>query len=422
MRHLTIQENHPVPITSGSDAGGVSLTREEASQLEVYIEENHLNRDFIVWGNRSIRLINYVGFIQCPYFSMEILPKLSLDEDTLRSRHTLLMMLDEVYQFNITATASSRLSAQPYSLFHIFAKMYAEELLFEFKRGIHGQYRTTERNGHYVKGKVNIQKHVKHNMLKKRPHRVYCSFAEHSHNNVINQLFLATNRLLQKHVKQGDVLSQLHQLNQQLFDVDQVKFTPDMLQNVIIDRNLSRYQTAIHLAILFQKQLTGGLMIGRNEAFSLLFDMSDLYEQYTATLFQRYLPVDISVQDNTHALFNRNGRPAARILPDIVIKQPDNTVIIIDTKWKAYHSGRGIEERDLVQMYKYLNTYPNCQCVYVLYPQAGTSAVLSNNVYTLRNDRNKKVIAKTIPLTDKQTSIQFLEQMTLQEHSTKFGE
>src|SRR5690625_3475227 len=94
MRHLTVKENVDIAITRAPEKH--TLTLMEASELEVYIEEHQLQRKFIIWGNHSIRFINYVCFIQCPSFSMDILPKLKIADDNDTARHTLLMMLDEV--------------------------------------------------------------------------------------------------------------------------------------------------------------------------------------------------------------------------------------------------------------------------------------------------------------------------------------
>jgi len=408
MRHLTVKENVDIEITATPEKH--ALTRMEASELEAYIEEHQLQRKFIMWGNHSIRFINYVGFIQCPSFSMDILPKLAIADDNDTARHTLLMMLDEVHQFHLSAQTLSKLSASHYSLFHLFAALYTETLLQEFKRGIHSQYQSTERNLYHVKGKLQMKQHLKQNILKSQTHRVYCSFSEHSHNNIINQLFLATNRLLMKHLNNRDVLFQLHTLNHQLYDVDHVIFNKEMLQHIHIDRTLQRYQKAIHLAMLFQQNFTGNIAIGKKNAYSLLFDMAELYEQYIATLVQRYVQVKVTIQDNSHALFTRQSKLAARLYPDLVIQQHGKQRrIIIDTKWKAYHRRYGINEPDLVQMYKYLHAYADCEIAYVLYPETTTGTVGDNNIYEVIQEPNKKVIAETVPLVHKQESIDCLK-------------
>src|SRR5699024_1912211 len=118
---------------------------------------HQLQRKFIMWGNHSIRFINYVGFIQCPSFSMDILPKLKIADDNDTARHTLLMMLDEVHQCHLSAQTLSKLSASHYSLFHLFAFLYTETPLQQFIKGILSQYHYTERNIYHVKGKLHTK-------------------------------------------------------------------------------------------------------------------------------------------------------------------------------------------------------------------------------------------------------------------------
>lgn len=413
MRHLIVKENMDIDITSTPK--DYSLTRMEADELDAYCQKQRLQRKFIIWGNRSIRFINYVGFIQCPSFSIDILPKLAITGKNETNRHTLLMMLDEVHQFKLASTTLSRLSASHYSLFHLFVAMYTETLLHEFKRGMHSQYRSVEQNIHHIKGKLHTRQHLKQNILRRRPHHVYCTFSEHSHNNIINQLFLATNLLLVKHINHRDVLFQLQTLNHHLYDVDYITFHEDTLAQIHIDRTLHRYQKAIHLAILFQQHFMGNITIGKKSAYALLFDMAELYEQYIATLVQRYLRVKVTIQDQSHALFKRKNQFAARLYPDLVIQQENQPDIIIDTKWKAYHTKYGINEADLAQMYKYLHAYKHCDVAYVLYPQASTGKVDCNNIYEVIQHPNKQVIAETIPLINKQASIDFLQTLVSSE-------
>lgn len=409
MKHLIIKENEDVRIVE--NPSDTTLTHAEANELEVYIEQKKLKNKFIHWTNHSIRFINYVGFIECSSFSLEILPKLQLSNDHETSRRTLLLMLNELHSFHINKTTLTKLSVSEFSLMHIFASIYAKELLYEFKRGILSQYRTNQENIYHLKGKLHIQQHIKQNMVRKRPNLLYCEFNEHSHNNMVNQLFLSTNLLLLKHIKSRNIRFQLQQLNHQLYDVDHIPITNEQMQGIIIDRTMQRYKTSIHLAMLFQQKITGSLTTGKNQAFSLLFEMQELYEQYIATLIQRYIPIQMSIQDNSHALFTRNNQPVGRLFPDIVIHHPNDEKIIIDTKWKGYNNRYGIHHEDLVQMYTYLMTYKNCQKAFVLFPEATTNQTFSDNVWEIAHHTNKKVIAKTIPLVHKQDTISRLEEM-----------
>lgn len=57
--------------------------------------------------------------------------------------------------------------------------------------------------------------------------------------------------------------------------------------------------------------------------------------------------------------------------PDIVLKKDDNTVIILDTKWKLLNKKKfnyGIDEKDMYRMLAYACRY-KAKYIYLLYPE-----------------------------------------------------
>ena len=79
----------------------------------------------------------------------------------------------------------------------------------------------------------------------------------------------------------------------------------------------------------------------------------------------------ISTQDKTFHLFDA-PKPEFQMKPDIVVKsRSDNSVFIIDTKWKLLSDNKanhGISQADMYQMYAYQKKY-NAENVTLIYPK-----------------------------------------------------
>ena len=102
--------------------------------------------------------------------------------------------------------------------------------------------------------------------------------------------------------------------------------------------------------------------------------MESLSESYVSSLLRRNLDTSfftVSAQDRCHHLFEEPNA-VFQMKPDIVITNKDqNTVFIMDTKWKLLSEDKannGISQASMYQMYAYQKKY-NAQNVTLLCPK-----------------------------------------------------
>lgn len=80
---------------------------------------------------------------------------------------------------------------------------------------------------------------------------------------------------------------------------------------------------------------------GTESARALLFPMEKVFEAYVAKNLKKRLNQagwDVSIQDKGYYLFDTlNGEKYQKfaLRPDLVITRPDESIIILDTKWKS---------------------------------------------------------------------------------------
>ena len=144
---------------------------------------------------------------------------------------------------------------------------------------------------------------------------------------------------------------------------------------VSFDRLNERYRATYLLARLFLKGTPPDVTSGRTSGFSLLFDMNRLFEEYIGRITSQLVRahgMHVSLQGPQRFLAQvaSSGRNAFAMRPDIVVSKSNETIRIIDTKWKQLNVDElreGASQSDLYQMYAYANNY-ECSDVTLLYP------------------------------------------------------
>ena len=136
---------------------------------------------------------------------------------------------------------------------------------------------------------------------------------------------------------------------------------------------MKHYETALLWCRIFLKGKSFTPFSGSHTAAALLFPMEVLFERYVAArLKQRLAGQDFQVllQDTSHYLFDIPRRQFL-LKPDIVIiRNRDQAVFLLDTKWKQLSAKRrqyGISSEDMYQMYAYQKKY-QAENVRLLYP------------------------------------------------------
>jgi 5-methylcytosine-specific restriction enzyme subunit McrC len=106
--------------------------------------------------------------------------------------------------------------------------------------------------------------------------------------------------------------------------------------------------------------------------------MNALFEQYVARLVTRALAGSgyrVAAQGGHRDCLFEAGAGRFRTKPDLIIRQGDRTVLVIDTKWKRMapridDPKQGVSQADVYQLMAYSQLY-RCPNVMLLYPHHG---------------------------------------------------
>ena len=142
---------------------------------------------FVEIGYGKVRFINLVGVIQLSSIRIEILPKLTIHEESeQKNRVALLNMLTISKTIPVSLHESTLNLLAKADLLHIFASIYIQLLLKELRRGVYKEYRLKQENTPSLKGRFLLHEHVRKNAF--LPVKAYCEFDEFQEDVLLNRI------------------------------------------------------------------------------------------------------------------------------------------------------------------------------------------------------------------------------------------
>lgn len=130
-------------------------------------------------GNKSIKVLNYVGVIQTKSgFTLEILPKIYSNDNFDNIRKIFMkMLLKSRYIADYKTTGFANLKSFNNRLIEIFISMFIDEVFYILKKGLKSNYVNIENNYNFMKGSLLTSIHIKKNIVNK--HKFYVCYDEY---------------------------------------------------------------------------------------------------------------------------------------------------------------------------------------------------------------------------------------------------
>lgn len=181
------------------------------------------------------------------------------------------------------------------------------------------------------------------------------------------------NRLLHAALRRALLLTGT-QANQQLAreldfvfaDVPPSTQTRIDFQQVRLDRGMGHYADALGWARLILNEESPITGPGRHTAPSLLFPMEAVFEAYVAKHLPQQLPTHLflKTQARSHHLVRHLEQNWFRLKPDLLIRNSERDLLVLDTKWKLLEGLKangtdkyGLSQSDFYQLQAYGLSY-----------------------------------------------------------------
>ena len=382
------------------------ITSSEYKDLCLYLKKNIGNKS-IVYDYNKIKFINYVGIIKVNNLIIEILPKISLSNDIIKDREMLMFMLSKCNKLSVDIKELLNSNIINNSLIDILAKVFSKKLLNELQKGLYREYVSKEEALSIIKEKILISKSIKENTINKN--KINCRDDEFTEDNLFNAILKRAINVILFSTKNDDVKKELNIINNIFNDVLDIYIPNNIILNYKLNRMNNRFLECFTLAKLILLNSSMDKSLGKENGFSILFEMNYLYEEYIGVLLKEVFNdtnISINTQEKSrYLLWNTlKERNEIALKPDIVIYKDNKPKIIIDTKWKrsSINNREIYSQSDIYQMYAYITTYTECEECILLYPKEDN---ISHSEWKLnQNIGDKRISISEISLESYETS------------------
>lgn len=365
---LRLREYESAKIGSQWDACHKTVPAHVASELERFQAERRT--EFLDISRKRITAQNFVGVVGVGQCALEILPKTDETDDAARRRLIEMMSFSGLLPHLEAGTAD--LAASVPCLLDAFMQAYIRQLALEWHRGRIANYRKTDENRAFLRGKLVFHVQIRRNLL--RPERFFTRADEFLTDVLPSRLLKAGLDVCRRYGLADDTRRNAATLLAEFGEVSLQRFSSGELDSVVADRRISRFDPLLVLARQFLRGCVPDRP-GNAKTYSLLFDMNEVFERYIGALIRRACPsaLGVQLQASGHSLALRNGKPAFRLRPDVAIRRKCDAVLIVDTKWKLLDSAKphaGVRQSDMYQAYAYVREF-NCPRALFLFPRFG---------------------------------------------------
>ncbi len=415
-------------IATALDCGEVKANK-FFKALEDFQKSSEDNSKFLKHSSKTkLKAQNYVGIIQTPYGTLEILPKcfggnalqeqevsltkeekqvkkqkqrediksffeletfqnqFKVENPTLKdftlfdtpqksAQRFLIHCLSFFKQKLIKKSQISSIDTCNTPLLDVFMQMFCQELLEVCKKGIRHDYVAIEENRPYLKGKLLFGGQIRHNLVHKE--RFYTSSDEYIADIAPNRLIKSTLELIHSKATSHATLTLINQCLEIFEEIPSSGNIEGDFLSCTSSRHFSYYDNLLEWCKLFLQGNSFSAYSGESKAYALLFPMEKLFESYVAHMLKQNNPnTTIHAQSSSqYLLYNKDNSPLFQLKPDLLFEIQEGEKkrkIIADTKWKplknAEDKKHGIAQSDLYQVFAYAH-YHQAQEVWLIYPK-----------------------------------------------------
>ncbi len=266
---------------------------------------------------------------------------------------------------------------------------YLSELL---KKGLNKNYEDFNLNTRSPKGKINIHLTIiKH--FKNFKFNINCNVKIFNEDNLFNQIIkFCLVRLIR--ISNGKLKSRGKKF---LFYFQKVttltKINPSVFNQLTYNRLNKKYEIILILSNFIIQNSIICEIEGGFRFFSFLIDINTLFEDFVFKVIDKFKPFGY---DNPKSKQSFNKTNNVHLIPDIIIKKDNQTVLAVDCKFK-----KNITREDKYQIVTYGN-YFNLKKGILIYPKNKTEInekfTNTNSIKIRQNDQEFFIIIKLIDL------------------------
>lgn len=302
----------------------------------------------------QIKVRHYIGIIGLPSGQqLEILPKISAENDIAKTRQWLQVMLTDIWQ-SLIPKKLPNISQQKTINNQLPLNDWLKQLFWQrfqtYQPNQH--YQRFEQNQAFLQGKLLVKQQLQHNAH--QPHKFFHQSENFAFDTACNRLIKTTIQqmigILNSNLANEWQSVSIVPSNQYQTTFNHAQQELHALPSVIAQQNFAFIHFCYSLLTFYQ-----GAGHGESHSQSLLINMQFAFEKWvTYKIKQQFSGQDFEIlQQFSQPLTLDN---ALTLKPDILIKS-ENFVKVIDIKWKTIERINDIQLADMYQLMTYASEF-----------------------------------------------------------------
>lgn len=390
---LVVLEHQKIYIGHERNLKKYQISKKDAEAIRA-VDIN--NNGIFKWGNRYIIPQQWIGVISLPGLSIEILPKISNEENLDIIKETLLFMFKVANDIPTKNNIDAKINFTKNGLVEVLVSNFIKKVEYYIREGLIHSYNKTINNLNTVKGSIDFSKQINKNIM--NPTRFVCKYSKLDVNNNINK-YIKYTLIEMKHISRD--YSNIRRLNTLLLYFDDIEtFSINQVRgiNISITRINARIKEIIDYCNLFLDGFSVSLSTGEYSVSSMLFDMNKIFEKFIYKYYKKIYGADVTYQYNRNYLISNkvDNTKKIKLKPDMLIDTKNGFKMVVDTKWKIIKSF--IKESDVYQMNAYVSAIPNVDIAILLYPQTSTTKTVIEDYNFCNLGAKKELRIRTVDL------------------------
>lgn len=316
--------------------------------LDVYGDKIGDSHIFEMKGERMVTG-NIMGFIGCGNTKLSISSRFAQGKDDFFLHY----MLRKVFAINLF---DLQYNSDEESIFDFLIYLFPAFLKRAMQQGIYREYQTRKYNDAYVKGRIDISRHIRQNIP--FTGKIAYTTREYAQDNHLTQLIRHTIEYISHHRYSGNILHNDDDTSDVVKAICQAteSYNRNERQNVI-NQNLRpishpyygeyRPLQQLCLQILYQEEMKYGR--DDDEIYGVLFDGAWLWEEYLNTILSGIgfeHPRNKEGQGRNYLFSDHTGW----CYPDFLSRE-----MVLDAKYKWYDDWSKVQSKDLYQVISYMH-------------------------------------------------------------------
>jgi 5-methylcytosine-specific restriction enzyme subunit McrC len=328
-------------------------------------------------GELEIRARGIAGTLSAEGLVVDIAPKFALKADEGGEWNlSLLMLVRHAQPRNVVFSRSSHLNIANVSFLDLLAMAFVDAIESACNDQLIHTYQVKEISSPTVKGRLNIQRQILASI--QRPHLIECDVDQLDTNNPYNDLLCWAIKYFYRLVESPRLRQQINELSTRI---------PGRPNPLLAQRHSEikpppqyrNWESALKICSILYKGLNLSSQTGQHSGYSFLFNMEKLFEHFVENLLTRSIRkitertlVNERQYSSLYAKPEGNNNPFFS-KPDNVLLEGDNSVLVVDAKYKRLSDNLGDRDRkpqsqDVYELVAAMTAH-RCNKSLLLYPK-----------------------------------------------------